>query len=435
MDANSERQIRRLQGLIAAGRQDADFDLFCRRVYMTENFSSLKPNALNHLYLADFYTDFWKLAGDAHRTTKFADQEKNIAQQLLDRLNREQNPVRRQYLALALIIFDKLQEAQKFIDQRLWPPQLKADFATFIAWHNITHNPVLPKTRAKFLRNKQIFAFLQQKYSALIEKFSQATLDDCPRVEQDDYQIYFCWLQGEAHLPPIIRCCYNSLKQNAGRYKIVFLDEKNFSQYVDIAPHIMDKFRAGKITRTHFSDILRINLLDQYGGLWLDSTILVTEPLENHRDFWQMPFFTQRFHKEKNIRSKFAQYITFGMWASFIQGTAIRHNPLFTFEKNFLNEYWRDFDELIDYFLIDFMMALAYENIAAVHEEMSAVPINHLGVNLIQSYLNDSYAACPFDKILAENFLHKLNWKKPLDLTRNDTVFREIQRRYAPETI
>ena len=424
-----------MQGIIAAGRQDADFDLFCRRVQMTEIFSSLPPNALNNLYLADFYADFWKLAGDAHRTTKFAEQEKNIAQQLLNQLNREQNPVRRQYLALALIIFDRLQEAQNFIDQSLWSPQLKENFATFINWRNLAYNPLTPQSHAKIARNDQIMAFLKEKFSALIQKYSQATLDDCPRVEQDDYQIYFCWLQGEAHLPPIIRCCYNSLKQNAGHYKIVFLDEKNFSQYVDIAPHIMDKFRAGKISRTHFSDILRVNLLEQYGGLWLDSTVLVTEPLENHRDFWQMPYFSQKFFHDKNPRNPYSIVISYGRWASFIQGTAIRHNPLFTFEKNFLNEYWRDFDKLVDYLLIDFIMALAYDNIPAVRKEFDAVPINNTEVWTLLQHLNNSYAAYPFDKILAGNFLHKLSWKDPLDMTRNDTVFREIQRRYAPETI
>lgn len=385
------------------------------------------------LHLTDLYQEFWKLAGDAHRKTKFAEQEKIIAQQLLEQLKREKNPARRQYLALALIIFDKLQEAQKFIEQSLLSPQLKADFATFMKWHDLAYNPVSPQIRAQIARNEQILTFLQQKYSALIQKYSQATLDGCPRVKQKDYQIYFCWLQGEANLPPIIRCCYNSLKQNAGRYKIVFIDEKIFSQYVDIAPHIMDKFRAGKITRTHFSDILRVNLLERHGGLWLDSTILVTDPLKNHRDFWQMDYFTQKACRDKN--PLYGKWISYARWSGFIQGTAILHNPLFTFEKEFLNEYWREFDELIDYFLIDFMMALAYDNIPAVQKEMDAVPINNFEIHTLRNHLNDSYAAYQFDKILAGNFLHKLSWKKTLDMTRPDTVFREIQRRYAPETI
>lgn len=148
-----------------------------------------------------------------------------------------------------------------------------------------------------------------------------------------------------------------------------------------------------------------------------------------------MPFFTQRFNKEKNIRNNFAHQITFGRWASFIQGAAIRYNPLFTFEKEFFNTYWRDFDNVIGYFLLDFMMALAYDNIAAVRKEFDAVPLNNLDVFNLFEHLYDRYEAYPFDKILTNNFLHKLTYKIPLNMTRPDTVFREIQRRYAPETI
>lgn len=402
---------------------------------MAENFSRLQPEAMPQLHTVDLYQDFWKLAGEAQRTTKFADDEKNIARRLLEQTKHEQNPIRRQYLALALIPLGELQTAQKLFDQNFWSPQLKADFATFEKWQNIAYNPITPQTRAKIARNEQILAFLQKKYSALIQKYSQAVIDEknCPRVQPKDYQIYFCWLQGKENLPPIIRCCYNSLKRNAGSYKIVFIDEKNFSNYVDIAPHIMDKFRAGKITRTHFSDILRVNLLERHGGLWLDSTILVTEPLEKHKDFWQMNYFTQKKCHDKN--PIYGTWISYTRWAGFIQGTPIRHNPFFTFEAEIFNEYWKDFDQPIVYDFMDFFTEIAYDNIPAVREEIDAVPINNTEVWTLLKHLNDSYADYPFDKILANNFLNKLSWKVTLDMTRPDTVFREIQRRYAPETI
>ena len=381
---------------------------------MAENFSILPPEAMPQLHTVDLYQDFWKLAGEAQRTTKFADDEKNISRRLLGQTKHEQNPIRRQYLALALIPLGELQTAQKLFDQNFWSPQLKADFATFMNWQNVAYNPITPQTRAKIARNEQILVFLQKKYSALIQKYSQAVIDEktCPRVQPKDYQIYFCWLQGKENLPPIIRCCYNSLKRNAGSYKIVFIDEKNFSNYVDIAPHIMDKFRAGKITRTHFSDILRVNLLERHGGLWLDSTILVTEPLEKHKEFWQMNYFTQKYYHDKNPLNPFVKSfeycISYARWASFIQGTPIRHNPLFTFEEEIFSEYWREFNELVDYLLLDFTMALAYDNIPAFREEIDAVPINNTEVWTLLKHLNDSYADYPFDKILANNFLNKL---------------------------
>ena len=430
-----EQRVNNLQAIISTGRKDADFDLFYRKVQMAEFFSTLPPEAMKQIYLADFYAEFWKLAGEAHRVTKFAEEEKNFSQQILERARQEINPVRRQYFVLALLLFGKFQEARQLANYNLWPFQLRQDFDAFAKWTQIVNNPLSPQARAAIARNEQISAFLQEKYSALIKKYSQAVIDEknCPRVK--DYQIYFCWLQGEENLPPIIRCCYNSLKQNAGRYKIVFIDEKNFSNYVDIAPHIMDKFRAGKITRTHFSDILRVNLLERHGGLWLDSTVLVTEPLENHKDFWQMPYFTQKYYHDKNPLNPFVKsfgcYISYARWAGFIQGAAVRNNPFFVFEKEFFNEYWRDFDEPVVYDFMDFITDFAYEYIPSVRKEFDAVPINNTETWTLLKHLNEPYAAYPFDKILEGNFLHKLSWKEQLDMTRDDTVFREIQRRYS----
>lgn len=404
---------------------------------MAEIISRLPLEAMANITFADFYTEFWRLAGEAHRVTKFAQEEKNISRQILSAARQEKNSVRRQYFALALIVFGEFAEAQKLLNLNLCPFQLRQDLETFAKWNQILSTNLPPHIRSAIARNEQIFDFLQEKYSALIKKYSRAVInaETCPRVRPKDYQIYFCWLQGEENLPPIVRCCYNSLKQNAGHYKIVFVDEKNFSEYVDIAPHIMEKFRAGKISRTHFSDILRVNLLEQYGGLWLDSTVLVTEPLENYKNLLDRYFFTQRFHKEKSIRNKFSEHITFGRWAGNMQGSSVLKNPLFLFAKELFNDYWLDFDEMIDYFLIDFAMALAYENIPVVRKEIDDVPINNTGVFFIQNHLNAPYAAYPFDKILQGNFLHKLNWRIPLDMKRSDTVFREIQRRYAPEMI
>ena len=73
---NLEQQTKILQQLVAAGRKDADYDLFFRRIHMAENFSRLPPEAMPQLHTVDLYQDFWKLAGEAQHTTKFAADEK-----------------------------------------------------------------------------------------------------------------------------------------------------------------------------------------------------------------------------------------------------------------------------------------------------------------------------------------------------------------------
>lgn len=78
-----QARLNNLQAMVTTDQKDFDLDLFCRRLQMTEIFSNIPPEAMNNLHLADFYPEFWKLAGESHRTTKFSAEEKNILNQIL----------------------------------------------------------------------------------------------------------------------------------------------------------------------------------------------------------------------------------------------------------------------------------------------------------------------------------------------------------------
>ena len=114
-----ERQVNRLQELVGAGRRDADFDLFCRQLQMAEKISRLSPDEMPFLHLNEIYYEFWQLAREVNRVTKFSAEEKNISLQILQQALREENPVCRQYLALALIALGQLQTAQKLVRPNL----------------------------------------------------------------------------------------------------------------------------------------------------------------------------------------------------------------------------------------------------------------------------------------------------------------------------
>ena len=230
------------------------------------------------------------------------------------------------------------------------------------------------------------------------------------------------------------------MNTQSSNYKVHFINDSNFSNYVDFPGYLIDKYRAGKITKTHLSDILRFNLLEKHGGLWFDSTILVTQPLQNYTQYWSLPYFTRKVCLDKNIFHPFimrtshspATFVTFARWTGFFQSTSIKNNPLFTFGKNFFENYWRDFDELIEYFLIDLVIDIAYDNISFVKQEIDAVPINNTELGSLVYHLNDLYKDYPFDNLYEDTFLYKLTYRDIgyLDMQNSDTVFRQIQRRY-----
>lgn len=410
--------------------RESKLDLTAQRMKMTKRLANLSAEKLAEIHLEEWYASFWKLASLA----PYLPEAPEISSQLTTwiTLYGAEEPARRQFFALALLMFGKLEMAYVLIDNNLIPNKLREDFETFIQWNKLTSEPDI-RTRVAIAKNGQIKHFLLEKYSALVEKYAAASAEKCPRAKK--FRIWYCWFQGEENLPPLVRCCYESLRRNSGRYEVCFVDEENFGEYVKLPEHILKKFAAGKISRTHLSDILRVNILAKHGGLWLDATILVTEPLERHRDLLERRYFTQKFYHEKrrDIPQIYRANPSYGRWATFAQGSAYEKYPLFEFLREFYEQYWADFDEVLDYVLMDFAMDIAYENIAAVRADMDAVPVNNPDANTLVFKLNEPYESSIYEKILARTFLHKLNWRVKLRDDLNGTVYREIRKKYLGE--
>jgi len=85
-------------------------------------------------------------------------------------------------------------------------------------------------------------------------------------------KVYQYWDKGEDSMPPIIKYIYDhnlslSLKHN---FELVLLTKNNIREYID---NIDDDFF--NLQPNHQSDICRFNILHQYGGIWLDSDIII----------------------------------------------------------------------------------------------------------------------------------------------------------------
>jgi len=90
-------------------------------------------------------------------------------------------------------------------------------------------------------------------------------------------KIWMLWFQGWDDAPPIVQACVRSWEQHNPDWEIVKLDAENLSSYVDI-----DWFMKRKgITVQSKSNIVRIALLQQHGGVWADATCFCTKPLDD----------------------------------------------------------------------------------------------------------------------------------------------------------
>ncbi len=85
--------------------------------------------------------------------------------------------------------------------------------------------------------------------------------------------VFSYWHAGINSCPPIVRACIESHKKYFGT-RYIFLDSDNIAEWVEV-PEIINKARSN-MSETHFSDVLRLLLLERHGGVWVDSTVLFT---------------------------------------------------------------------------------------------------------------------------------------------------------------
>ena len=91
--------------------------------------------------------------------------------------------------------------------------------------------------------------------------------------------IWMLWFQGIENAPYIVKKCLASWKRNNPSWTIIFLDKNNIKEYIDTSSIVANNKQY--ITKTSLSDIVRINLLNKYGGIWVDATVYCMKPLED----------------------------------------------------------------------------------------------------------------------------------------------------------
>lgn len=210
--------------------------------------------------------------------------------------------------------------------------------------------------------------------------------------------IWVCWLQGVENAPALVQKCVASIRQYGGEYKVIELTEENIPQYISLPAYIWDKYRAGIISHTHFSDILRFALLAEKGGIWIDATTLLTGPLPAYA--LNTPLFV--YHSDQKGSSLLS--------VNFISCYA--HLPLVEDTYKMILTYWHEENRTIDYNMTAVFWTLATcanARNAALWKQVLFVPTG-LKEILIHE-LNNPYSEVRWKQICALSPVHKLTYK------------------------
>jgi len=110
---------------------------------------------------------------------------------------------------------------------------------------------------------------------------------------KDHKIIWIYWDQGWSNTPEIVQTCRASWEQLNPEYKVIPLDKDSLTQYVSLPS---SHTKNTNLSIALKSDIIRLNLLKKYGGIWVDATLICTKPLHS----WLSEFYSSGFFAFRN---------------------------------------------------------------------------------------------------------------------------------------
>jgi hypothetical protein len=91
--------------------------------------------------------------------------------------------------------------------------------------------------------------------------------------------VWMYWEQGLDNAPEVVKQCHASWRRLNPDWQVVMLDKNSMPDYVDLPAIIGSNY--DNIPVQHRSDMLRLNLLARFGGVWADATCLCNWPLDS----------------------------------------------------------------------------------------------------------------------------------------------------------
>lgn len=126
-------------------------------------------------------------------------------------------------------------------------------------------------------------------------------------MERKDYnrvpkKIWTYWDDPD-RIPKTVKMCMKGWKKYNPNYEIILLTKKNYKGYTTIPEDIANHPNYNDFP-ARFADLVRCYVMAEHGGVWIDSSIILKEPLDN----WLFPkygefsgFYIEGFTKNKKF--------------------------------------------------------------------------------------------------------------------------------------
>lgn len=231
--------------------------------------------------------------------------------------------------------------------------------------------------------------------------------------KMDKINIWIYWAQGLEEAPIFVQKNIQHTLSILSEYSIHIVTLNNITKYISLPDFVWDKYHSNIISEAHFSDIVRLSLLYNYGGLWLDSTVYVrANKLPEYitdRDFFAYQNLNFTLNKKDRITD-----IAFSNWLLY----SVPGNPIIEKTYQLLLVYWYKNLFARHYYIFHIIMSYVIEN----EENASYIltnKINDLPHQLQYALLQEDFNKEMIYKYLEISDFHKLTYK--LKLSSDDT--------------
>ena len=95
--------------------------------------------------------------------------------------------------------------------------------------------------------------------------------------------VWTLWLQGWEAAPPLVQACLASWQRRNPTWTVQPLTSETIGDYVDLEA-VYPGVNTNDVSAATLSDMVRIALLSEHGGVWADSTVFCVTPLDEWID-------------------------------------------------------------------------------------------------------------------------------------------------------
>lgn len=238
--------------------------------------------------------------------------------------------------------------------------------------------------------------YRQQKAKLLLKNYVDSNFNtSAPAGQNINKTVFQFWDNRNDEVPYIVDLSITSVKKFAPDWNHVILNLHNIHNYLDLPGFLFDKLSRddNEFNLTFFSDIIRVALLQQYGGLWIDATVLLTKKFKY---FSTLPLFFSFYRdlKPRNYKDWINYNHNYFSWNPLHEVRLLnsilwstKNYPLWKILYDSLTTYWKENNYPPDYFMFQILFEIIIEEIpealiAWVHTE-------DISPHVLQKYFYD----------------------------------------------